>query len=238
MERKIMEKKKAPFIQVYCPELMAMITPGEWTDCPYFRGKKLDISDTEEALKQIFRCHVQCGTKVEYRYYDGDRLVEKVDEFVEDPQSLRKILALVMKPPKSAAPKKEKKVLIVDDDVDFLDMHSAVLTNRGYKVVTARNAKDCLKELEKSKPDIVVLDVMMEQFDSGFRLSQTIKAKHRRLPVMLLTSIGSQTGLEFSSNKDILKATGADVLLDKPVSPQLFVDEIERLTTPAPRKKA
>jgi hypothetical protein len=45
-----------------------------------------------------------------------------------------------------------------------------------------------------------------------------------------LTSIGAQTGLEFSSNQDLLKATGADVLLDKPVSPKVFIDEIEKVT--------
>jgi len=231
-----MEKKTASFIRVYCPELMAMINPGEWTDCPYFRGQKLDVSDSEEALKQIFRCHVQCDSKIQYQYYEDGRLVERVEESVEDQDSLRRILSLVMKSSKAAAKKKEKKVLIVDDDVDFLEMHSAVLTHRGYHVITAQSTKECLEKLDKAKPDVVVLDVMMEQFDSGFKLSKTIKEKHHDLPVMLLTSIGAQTGLEFSSNQDILKATGADILLDKPVSPKVFIDEIEKLT--APKKKS
>ena len=224
-----MEKKTASFIRVYCPELMAMINPGEWTDCPYFRGQKLDMSKTEEALKQIFRCHVQCDSKIQYQYYEDGKLVERIEESVEDQDSLRRILALVMKPAKPDAKQKEKKVLIVDDDVDFLEMHSAVLTHRGYHVLTAQSTKECLETLEKANPDIVVLDVMMEQFDSGFKLSKAIKDKYRDLPVMLLTSIGAQTGLEFSSNQDILKATGADILLDKPVSPKLFIDEIEKL---------
>jgi len=49
--------------------------------------------------------------------------------------------------------------------------------------------------------------------------------------VMLLTSIGAQTGLEFSGNADVLKVSGADILLDKPVSPKALVDEIEKLTS-------
>jgi CheY-like chemotaxis protein len=225
-----MEKKTASFIQVYCPELMAMINPGEWTGCPYFRGQKLDVSNTEEALKQIFRCHVQCDTRIQYQYFEDGRLVEKVEESVEDQDGLRRILALVIQQTKTPAKKKELRVLIVDDDVDFLEMHSAVLKHRGYQVITARSSKECLEELERARPDVVVLDVMMEQFDSGFKLSRKIKDKHRDLPVMLLTSIGAQTGLEFSSNKDLLKATGADVLLDKPVSPKVFIDAIEKLT--------
>jgi len=223
-----MAKKATSFIRVYCPELMAMIVPGEWTDCPYFRGKKLDVSDTEDALKQIFRCHVQCDCKVQYQYYDGGRLVEKVTESVEDQESLRRILSLVMKPSeKKGRPK--KKVLLVDDDVDFLEMHSAVLENRGYRVITARSSQECLDILEKTRPDVVVLDVMMERFDSGFRASKTIKEKHPNTPIILLTSIGDQTGLEFSSNDEILKETGADILLDKPVSPKVFIEQIEKL---------
>jgi CheY-like chemotaxis protein len=226
-----MEKKKASFIQVYCPELMAMINPGEWTDCPFFKGQKLDLSNAEEALKQIFRCHVQCDSKIQYQYYEGGKLVEKVEETVEDQDSLRRILSLVMKQTKKTDQKREKKVLIVDDDVDFLEMHSAVLKNRGYAVATAKSSRECLDKLAKSRPDVVVLDVMMEQFDSGFKLSKKIKGKYRDLPVMLLTSIGAQTGLEFSSNEEVLKATGADILLDKPVSPKVFTDEIEKLTS-------
>lgn len=222
-----MEKKSESFIRVYCPEVMDMIVPGEWTDCPYYRGQPLDISNTEEALKQIFRCHVQCDCKIQYQYYEDGKLMEKVEESVEDQEGLRRILSLVMKP---AATTGKKKILIVDDDVDFLEMHTAFLRNRGYEVITAQSAKECLELLDGARPDLVVLDVMMERFDAGFQLSKNIKRQDPRLPVMLLTSIGQQTGLEFSSNAEVLKATGADILLDKPVSPEKFVAEIERLT--------
>ena len=222
-----MAEKTTFFIWVYCPELMATIVPGEWTDCPYFRGQKLDISNTEDALKQIFRCHVQCDCKVHYRYYDGGKLVEKVTESVEDQESLRRILSLAAK--RGGKKDQAKKVLLVDDDVDFLDMHAAVLKNRGYHVATARSSKECLDQVETIRPDVVVLDVMIERFDSGFIVSKKIKEKHPDIRVLLLTSIGTQTGLDFSSNAEILKETGADRLLDKPVSPKAFVEEIEEL---------
>jgi len=83
------------------------------------------------------------------------------------------------------------------------------------------------------RPDVVVLDVMMEQFDAGFEVSKKIKKKYRDLPVILLTAIGIQTGLEFSANADVLEVTGADVLLDKPVSPEVFVAAIEKLIAAA-----
>lgn len=226
-----MEKKNKPFIQVYCPECQEMISPGEWTACPYFEGEKLDISDTEDAMKQIFRCHVQCDCKIEYSYYEGDELVTKVEEAIEDPESLRRILSLVAKKKDKGEDRTRKKVLLVDDDRDFLEMHKAVLEHRGYEVITARNTSECMGKLEEVKPDIVILDVMMEQFDSGFKASEKIKKIHKDLPVMLLTSIGAQTNLDFSSSEEVLKVSGADVLLDKPVSPKVLIDEIERLTS-------
>lgn len=227
----MMKNKKKPFIQVYCPECQEMITPGEWTACPYFEGEKLVIADTEDAMKQIFRCHVQCDCKIEYTYYDGDRLVTKVEDAIEDPESLRRILTLVTKKKSEDTGKSAKKVLLVDDDRDFLEMHKAVLEHRGYEVITAQNSVECMQKLDETKPDIVILDVMMEQFDAGFKASEKIKQKYKDLPVMLLTSIGAQTNLDFSSSEEVLKVTGADVLLDKPVSPKVLIDEIERLTS-------
>ena len=226
-----MKNKTKPFIQVYCPECQEMITPGEWTACPYFEGEKLDISDTEDAMKQIFRCHVQCDCKIEYSYYDGDKLVTKVEDAIEDPESLRRILSLVAKKDSNKREETPKKVLLVDDDTDFLEMHTAVLEHRGYLVITAQSSKECMEKLDETKPDIVILDVMMEQFDSGFKASENIKQKYKDLPVMLLTSIGAQTNLDFSSSDDVLQVSGADVLLDKPVSPKVLIDEIERLTS-------
>lgn len=226
-----MANKIKPFIQVYCPECQEMISPGEWTACPYFEGEKLDVSDTEDAIKQIFRCHVQCDCKIEYSYYEGDRLVTKVEDTIEDPESLRRILSLVTKKKDRGGEKKSKKVLLVDDDRDFLEMHTAVLEHRGYEVITAQSSNECMEKLEETKPDIVILDVMMEQFDSGFKASEKIKQKHKNLPVMLLTSIGAQTNLDFSSSEDVLEISGADALLDKPVSPKVLIDEIERLTS-------
>ena len=225
-----MKEESIPFIQVYCPELKEMIRPGESPVCPFFGGKKLDISKTEDAVKQIFRCHVQCGCSIEYQYYEGGKLVKKVEDTIEDQDTLRRSLSFVTRESDKSKKSKQKKVLLVDDDSDFLEMHSAVLENKGYDVITAQSSKECMKKLEKVRPDIIVLDVMMEQFDSGFKACEKIKKKYRDLPVMILTSIGAQTGLDFSSSRNVLEVSGADILLDKPVNPKQFIDEIEKLT--------
>jgi len=226
-----MQDKTKPFIQVYCPELQAMIRPGEWTSCPFFEGGKIDPENTEDVMKQIFRCHVQCDCKIEYSYYEKGKLVTKVEDTIEDQDTLRRILSRVLGKKEEVKKAKPKKVLLVDDDEDFLEMHTAVLEHRGYEVIAARSSRECLEKLEEVKPDIVVLDVMMEQFDAGFKASGKIKDKYADVPVMLLTAIGTQTNLDFSSSKDVLEISRADALLDKPVSPKVLIDEIERLTS-------
>lgn len=232
-----MKKKLLPFVRVYCPELQGMIHPGEWAMCPYFTSKKIDFSDTEDALKQIFRCHVQCGCEIQYQYYDGEALVTKSTRVVEDPENLRKILALVVassaRPAAPPAGRETQTVLLADDDPDFLEMNTAVLKNKGYEVITATSAAETLEKLAQRRPDIVVLDVMMESFDAGFTACKKIKEQHPDLPVMLLTSIGAQTGLDFSSNEEVLAVTGADALLDKPVSPKVFIDALRKLISAA-----
>ena len=75
-----------------------------------------------------------------------------MEESVEDQDGLRRILSLVMKQAKTAGEKKEKKVLIVDDDVDFLEMHSTVLTNRGYEVTPPRAPRNAWKSWIRPGP--------------------------------------------------------------------------------------
>lgn len=83
-------------IQVYCPECKRMISPGEYEMCPYYEGGALDLSNEEEVFKQLFLCHVKCGTKIEYHYYkDGERVTTTIDP-VENETALAEILKRVM----------------------------------------------------------------------------------------------------------------------------------------------
>lgn len=54
-----------------------------------------------------------------------------------------------------------KTVLIVDDELDIRETAKLILEKNGYKVITAVNGDDCLKQLKKTKPDVILLDVMM-----------------------------------------------------------------------------
>lgn len=122
------------------------------------------------------------------------------------------------------------RVLIIDDDMEFVKLYSLFLKNSGLQVEAAYSAAEGLGAIEDVNPDIVVLDVMMEHFDSGFNVSKDIKAKHPDLPVILMTAIGEETGLDFKPRSDEEKELmHADAFLDKQSSPEELLGKINEL---------
>jgi two-component system OmpR family response regulator len=108
------------------------------------------------------------------------------------------------------------RVLIVDDDMEFVKLYSLYLRNKGLEVSAAYSAAEAAEVLKEARPDVVVLDVMMEHFDSGFNVSKTIKERHPDLPIILMTAISQETGLDFRpKNDEERELMHADAFLDK-----------------------
>jgi len=126
--------------------------------------------------------------------------------------------------------KKKANVLIVDDDIDILDQLTTVLTDAGYAVVSAEGEAQAEERLIDARPDLAIVDVMMENQDSGFMLSHKIKKLYPGTPVIILTSVSSVTGFKFpleaGGEKPWIKA---DSFLNKPVRPELLRNEVKRL---------
>ena len=122
------------------------------------------------------------------------------------------------------------RVLIIDDDMEFVKLYSLYLRNKGLDVSAAYSAGEALEALAATSPDIVVLDVMMEHFDSGFNVSKTIKSSHPDLPIILMTAISEETGLDFQPKTDEERELmHADAFLDKGASPEDLLDRIREL---------
>lgn len=123
-----------------------------------------------------------------------------------------------------------KHVLIVDDDIEFVKLYSLFLKNKGLEVSAVYSAGEALGAIEKFSPDIVVLDVMMEHFDSGFNVSRSIKKAHADLPVILMTAIGEETGMDFKPKDDETRSLmSADAFLDKEASPEELLRKINEI---------
>ena len=124
----------------------------------------------------------------------------------------------------------QKKILVVDDDIDMLEQVALILKKEGYQVIQAQGQKEGEEALLTAIPDLAVLDLMMENMDSGFVLCHHVKRLFPETPVILLTAVKAATGLDFSpTSQDAASWVKADVLLDKPVRPEQLKQEVRRL---------
>jgi CheY-like chemotaxis protein len=124
----------------------------------------------------------------------------------------------------------KKTILLVDDDEDFLFQTQFQLERAGYKTTKAQTQEEAVALLDKFRPDAAVLDLMMERMDAGFVLSYLIKQKDPTIPVVLVTAVTNETGLEFDAATDEERTwVKADVVLAKPIRIEQLIREIERL---------
>jgi CheY-like chemotaxis protein len=113
------------------------------------------------------------------------------------------------------------KILLVDDDLDILEQTKVMLENKGYNVIETDSSENAWKLFQEHKPDAVVLDLIMEEHDTGFILSYKIKKDPygKTIPVIVVTSATYVTGYKFDSStteeKEWLKC---DAVLNKPVN--------------------
>jgi DNA-binding response OmpR family regulator len=122
------------------------------------------------------------------------------------------------------------RVLIVDDDEDFLFQHRIQLEAAGFEVVTACSRREAEEKTSTFRPDLAILDLMMEHHDDGFVLSHRLKRQFPGLPVVMVTAVTSETGLMFDPASPEERAwVGADALLAKPIRFEQLQREIDRL---------
>lgn len=123
-----------------------------------------------------------------------------------------------------------KTAMVVDDDPDFRLQMRMLLEPEGYEIIEAPSRADAEKALKGVRPDIAILDLMMEEFDAGFVLAHHIKKNWPDLPVILVTGVAGETGLEFdSATREERNWVRADVVLNKPIRFEQLVREVHRL---------
>lgn len=125
----------------------------------------------------------------------------------------------------------EKQVLIIDDDPDYSAALKAVIENKGYQADSAPNSELGLKKIETRKPDLIILDVMMETKDEGFRFSRKLKKseEYKDIPILMLTSIKEATGFDFKSEVGDDKWLPVDDYCDKLIKMEDLIIKIEKL---------
>jgi DNA-binding response OmpR family regulator len=109
-------------------------------------------------------------------------------------------------------------ILTVDDDQDFLDSLRIIIESSNYIVETANSAEEGVRQYKQVHPDMVVVDLMMEEVDSGVNFVKEIKALGPTPPIYLLSSVGDS--LTQSTDYSGLGLAG---VLQKPVNPQMLL---------------
>jgi CheY-like chemotaxis protein len=123
-------------------------------------------------------------------------------------------------------------ILFVDDDRDFLDAQAAYFGSRGHAVHTVESSQEALDYLETGTPDIIFLDLMMERYDSGFRLAYEIRKREQfaGVPLVMLSGVARETGQRFDQEgQGLLSWSKLDRFVDKPATGKQLLGLAEEL---------
>lgn len=124
----------------------------------------------------------------------------------------------------------KKNILIVDDDIDYLNQLELQVKGMGYDVKTANGEKEAEEAMDRGKPDLAIIDLMMENKDSGFILSYKMKKRYPSLPIIIASAVSSETGLNFGLETEADKKwIHADKFLEKGIRKDQLEREISKL---------
>jgi DNA-binding response OmpR family regulator len=129
---------------------------------------------------------------------------------------------------------KKGHILVVEDDLDIYEAVRIVLEARGFTTSRAKNRAETGSELERVRPSLIILDVILDTETEGFQIAYDLRTPARSLyayhdvPIIMMTAIGQLRGMQFSPEKDEAFLP-VDVFLEKPVPPSVLMAEIERL---------
>jgi len=113
--------------------------------------------------------------------------------------------------------------LVVDDSLTTMVILSSYLKQEGLDVLTAKNAVEALAKINRTKPDVIILDVVLPD-RSGFEICRELKAKAetRKIPIVMCSTKATEMD-KFWGRKQ-----GADAYLVKPVDQEEFVKTVQR----------
>ncbi|PKL48858.1 MAG: hypothetical protein CVV39_03835 [Planctomycetes bacterium HGW-Planctomycetes-1] len=113
-------------------------------------------------------------------------------------------------------------ILTIDDDADFLAAMRMVLEASGYIMAEAKSAEEGLKVYKKTNPDLILVDLMMEEIDSGTSFVKELRLLSNKAPVYLLSAAGD----EMADNIDYAQFGFAGVF-QKPIKNERLLNVIK-----------
>ncbi|MBN1867612.1 response regulator [Candidatus Sumerlaeota bacterium] len=118
------------------------------------------------------------------------------------------------------------RIFVVDDDAGIIDACRLFLEREGHQVESAQTRAEGMKALGESAPDLLILDVMLEQPDDGIAMARDLRDGGFDAPILMLTSVGKATGMQFDRDETILPV---DAFEEKPISPSRLIEVVNKL---------
>ena len=123
---------------------------------------------------------------------------------------------------------KKAKILLVDDDIDFVESTKIVLESKPYEVIIAHEGDEALRKARETNPDLILLDVIMPVKD-GFTAAEQLKKDPQlsKIPTLMLTSFSARRG---ETAIPVSRGLTLDVedYIEKPVSPEELLARVEK----------
>ena len=124
---------------------------------------------------------------------------------------------------------KQKRILIVDDDVNFKKFMYNLLGSAGYRILLAEDEKGAFEKAVNKKPDLIILDIMLNRATEGFDILRKLKRykETKNIPVIFLTGI--KRDIDLLNNIKLDKAwTQVECVLEKSVDPDQILEAVEK----------
>ncbi|MEJ5166066.1 MAG: response regulator [Thermoanaerobaculia bacterium] len=127
-----------------------------------------------------------------------------------------------------------KKILIVEDDAILRDFVVKILKDK-YEIREASSSEEASEILKSYKPDLILLDVMMEDTTSGFNFARNIKEEEnfKDVKIIITTSIDKELNIDFKKEAGNETWLPVDDYIVKPIDPQKLLEKINNLLSPS-----
>ena len=124
-----------------------------------------------------------------------------------------------------------KKVLMVDDDVDFVEANRVALEAGGYEVISAGDSRKGVEMAEEEMPNIIIMDLMMERLYAGFSAVQALAAHHdtAHIPVIMVSAVTTDTGFRVDEDGHKPEWLHVTEFVNKPIDPLALADKAAQI---------
>jgi CheY-like chemotaxis protein len=133
---------------------------------------------------------------------------------------------------------KNVKIVMIDDNTDFLFTMETFLKKNGFEVQTAEDGQKGIELIRKERPDLVLLDIMMETLFSGFEVCKAVRSNDdlKYIPIIGISAMGEELDIDYSQWPDY-EYFRPDAFLDKPIDKQRLLQLIPEVIQKAQKRK-